>query len=697
MERRFTTEGWALPARFAAMSVNWRHLGSILLSVIGSTLIARGEVLAQQKVSVDLSPLVAKSTVTSHTDPAKEISVILVLPLSDLKGATDYAQRVNTPKDEFFGKYLTPSEFAASYGGSEADYNSLESWAKTNGLKVSQRSVSRTTLTVRGTVAKFEALFNTQINNYRSPDGKAFYSASSKPTIPSGIPTTVIGIIGLSSTTQFAPLAKVFKMLGETPAEKPVTNTAGGTGPGGAYSAADLRTAYNIPSHLGAGTPQTVAVFEQGGFDPNDVQQYLATNKLPSVSVKARNVNGYGGGINDPGVELEAVLDIDMIIGINPAAKEVLVYEDGDDPFGVALIDALTDVAGDNLAQTLSISYGTDEAIQGNAQIAAEGQVLVQLAAQGQTVLVSAGDNGAYGRSGFGLNASDPGAQPFVTSVGGTTLFTGPNESYIEEEVWNLLLGGLGATGGGVSAFWPIPSWQFETDLSGNKVSVAVTNGGSSTNRNFPDIAAVGNPATGVAVYSALNGGWIQIGGTSVSAPIWAGYVSILDAARRTTGLGKIGFFNPTLYNLAETHFGVAHDISSGSNGNVTFFGIPGYNAGLFYDNCSGWGSIWGESCASILLSTPTKTGTRPAGFGGISGTAQITTAKVSWAPSNGATGYLIQVSPTNNSTVDNYVSKSTSVALTGLAPKTSYVVAVVALNPSGARQAANVIFLTTN
>ena len=254
--------------------------------MIASTLIAQGEVLAQKQPSVNLSPLVAKSTVTAHTNPTKEISVILVLPLRDLKAATDYAERVNSPRDALFGKHLTPGEFAATYGGSEADYNSLESWAKTNGLKVSQRSVSRTTLTVRGTVAQFEALFKTQINNYRSPDGKEFYSASSKPTIPSSIPATVIGIIGLSSTTQFAPLAKVYKTLGETPAEKPVTDTAGGTGPGGAYSAADLRTAYNVPSHLGAGTPQTVAVFEQGGFDPTDVQKYLTTNKLPSVPVK---------------------------------------------------------------------------------------------------------------------------------------------------------------------------------------------------------------------------------------------------------------------------------------------------------------------------------------------------------------------------------------------------------------------------
>jgi subtilase family serine protease len=695
MDKLFNKDGWALSSRFTSISAGWRYLGPIVLA---STFMVQGEALAQKEPSVDLSPLVAKSTVTSRTDATKQISVVLVLPLRDLQGATDYATRVNTPNDPQFGKHLTPTEFAATYGASQADYNSLQSWAKNNGLKVAQRSMSRTTLTVRGTVAQFEALFNTQINNYRSSDGKEFYSASSTPTIPNGIPASVIGIIGLSSTTQFAPLAKVYKTFGETPAEKPVTNTAGGTGPGGAYSAADLRTVYSIPTHLGAGTPQTVAVFEQGGFDPKDVQKYLATNKLRSVPVTVRNVNGYGGGINDPSVELEAVLDIDMIIAINSAVKQVLVYEDGDDPFGVALLDALTDVADDNLAQTLSISYGTDEVIQGNAQIAAENQILVQLAAQGQTVLVSAGDNGAYGRSGNGLlNASDPGAQPFVTSVGGTTLFTGPNDSYIAEEVWNLLLSSLGATGGGVSAVWAIPSWQITTDLLGNKVSVAVDNGGSSANRNFPDIAAVGNPATGVAVYSALNGGWIQIGGTSVSAPVWAGYVSILNSALRTTGLGKIGFFNPTLYGLAEKNFGIAHDISNGSNGNATIFGIPGYNAGFFYDNCTGWGSIWGESCASKLLLNPTQPGTPPASFGGISGTAQTTTAKVSWASSSGATGYLIQVSPTNGSTIDNYVSRTTSVELTGLTPKTSYQITIVALNPSGSRQAANVIFLTTN
>ncbi len=681
MEGLFHTRGLTGLTRFTQAAAKFRQLGTIMLGGLALPLVAHGE------ATVDVSPLVAKSTVTGSTNPTKEISVVLVLPLKDAKGAAEFAQRVSSVKDELYGKFLTPQEFAATYGGDEADYTAVKEWAKTNKLKISQESVSRTTLTVRGTVAQFEALFNTHISDYRSPKGDEFYSASTKPTVPIGISAKLIGVIGLTSSTHFAPLAQIYKKLGETPAAKITPDTAGGTGPGGAYSAADLRTAYSIPA-LGGTVPQIVAVFEQGGFDPKDVEKYLKTNDLPHVPVTARNVNGYGGGVNDPGVELEAVLDIDMVIGLNPAVNEVLVYEDGDDPFGVALIDALADVASDNLAQTLSISYGTDEVIQGNAQIKAEGQQFVQLAAQGQTVLVSSGDQGAYGRSGAGLNASDPGAQPLVTSVGGTSLFTFTHQAYIAEEVWNDLGANLGATGGGVSAYWAIPSWQIPSQVT--------PNGGSATNRNFPDISAVGNPATGVAVYSAINGGWIQIGGTSVSSPIWGGYISVLNSARLTVGLGKIGFFNPLLYSLAPTTFGILNDILDGSNGNAAIFGIPGYNAGPGYDNCTGWGSMNGQGFASGLLLTPTKGGKPPGTFGGLAGTAQTTTIKASWAVSKGATGYLLQAFPTSSFAAYNVVSKGTSGELTGLAPGTTYFVQVDALNQSGATTTSSGIYLTT-
>jgi subtilase family serine protease len=161
------------------------------------------------------------------------------------------------------------------------------------------------------------------------------------------------------------------------------------------------------------------------------------------VPVTVRSVNAFNGSDNDPTIQLEAVLDIDMVIGTNPKIGQVLVYEDGDSVFATSLLNALTAVANDNKAHTLSISYGLDEGIQGNTQIAAEGVLFQQLAAEGITVFVAAGDRGAYGASGVGdngtpvsLNVVDPGSQSFVTSVGGTALFTGPNQTYGHEEVW---------------------------------------------------------------------------------------------------------------------------------------------------------------------------------------------------------------------------------------------------------------------
>jgi kumamolisin len=273
-----------------------------------------------------------------------------------------------------------------------------------------------------------EAIFKTAIKNYRDPNGETFFSAATEPQIPSELVGKISGLIGLTSAVKYAPLVRIARkdVLAQT--SKP--DTAGGTGPGGAYNASDLRTAYSIPNRFDTTRTEVAAVFEQGGFDPNDVKQYVSENKLPTVPVVVRNVNGYKGAINDPNVELEAVLDIDTLIGINPQIKRVMVYEEGDDPFAVALLASLTSMADDDAAKIISISYGTDEIIQGNDQLAAEGQVFTQLAAQGQTVVVSAGDDGAYGRIGFGLNVEDPASQPLVTSVGGTTLFTGPKEVY---------------------------------------------------------------------------------------------------------------------------------------------------------------------------------------------------------------------------------------------------------------------------
>ena len=270
------------------------------------------------------------------------------------------------------------------------------------GLRVTHESFGRINLTIRGSVNQFQKLFNTQLNNYRSPDGQEFYSASLEPAVPSEIASKISGVIGLTESRMVAPMVKVAKRLGENPAPAvalPSPDTAGGTGPGGTYKAADLRTAYNIPTFGNLNPSAVAAVFEQGGYDQSDVTKYLTYNHLPQVAVTPVSVDGSPLTVIDPNVELEAVLDIDLIAGINPAISGVRgVYIDSWDPFATALLDAITQVGDDDIAKVFSISYGDDEGRQGQSALEAQNTALVQLAAEGITVTASSGDYGAYGQ-----------------------------------------------------------------------------------------------------------------------------------------------------------------------------------------------------------------------------------------------------------------------------------------------------------
>jgi subtilase family serine protease len=653
------------------------------------SLMVAGQAFGQAR-TIELSPVLTRSTLIGPVDQNQQISVILGLPLSDPQGAAEFVQHVSKPGDPIFHQYLSPEEFATKYGADDADYAALKQWATNNGLTVSHESLARTCLTVRGSMVQFHTLFKTQLNNYRSADGDQFYSAAISPTIPAEIASRVTEVIGLTNGIHNAALVKAYKVFGESASFLTKVADSGGTGPGGTYSAADLRTCYQIPAYGGL-APQSVAVFEVGGYSKSDIETYIKTMKLPKVPVSFVGVNGYNGQDDDPNAELEAVLDIDAIIGINPQVSQVLVYEDGNDPFGVALIDALDQVATDKKVQTLSISYGADEVQQGNAQMKAENTALIQLAAEGITVFVSAGDDGAYGRTGgdypFSLNAPDPGSQPLVTCVGGTTLTTGPNEEWLGEEVWNRLELAHQATGGGVSSFWTIPNWQIPAYVT--------TNGGSSKHRNVPDVAAIADPLTGFAIYSRAHGGWIQVGGTSLSAPIWAAYLSILNAGSEYLFGTSIGFFNPMLYNIGFL-LGIGYGNPSnyllpapdGTNGDPSLYGgIAGYSGGYGYSNCVGSGTIWGGAFATQVLTAQTGAGKAPAGFVFFSPALTATTASFHWTASDLAMGYVFElVGPgvlANN--VTGFVTKRTKLTITNLAPKTSYLLNGYAVNKQGA------------
>jgi len=436
------------PSSFEARSYAIRRVATMGFALLLSSPCA----LFAASNTIEMAPMVAKSTFVAPLDTKQEIGVTLCLPLSDPKGAAKFAQRVSTPGDALFHQYITPQEFAARYGANAADYAALKEWAASVGLKVSQESIARTVLTVRGTVGQMQTIFKIQLNKYRGPDGAEFYSASFSPIVPDEIASKVARIFGLTASRQFAPHMKIGKVLGESPSLTATdatgkTNGTHGSGPGGGYSAANLRTAYGIPAFGKYQSNTVVALFEQGGFSNTDVAKYADANNLPLPKLTPIGVDHSPTTVSDAGVEGEAVLDIDMVMGINPQVSEILVYEDSIDLFPTALLDVLTQVADDKKVQVLSISYGDDEANQGTAAMEAENGVLAQLTGEGITVLASTGDSGAYGRGPNGpYNVADPSSQPFVTAVGGTTLFTDVNSNYLGEQVWNELASNAGAT-----------------------------------------------------------------------------------------------------------------------------------------------------------------------------------------------------------------------------------------------------------
>jgi subtilase family serine protease len=736
------------PVRFFGGAFSRRQLASLTLGASASLLFAPCGAFALSNASIVVSPMIAKSTLLSPMEPAKEVIIQFTLPLSDREGARDLLKHVSTPKDQLYRHYITLQEFVARFGANAADYATVRAWAVANGLSIVHEATARTSLTLRGTVAQIQTLFKTQLNYYKAPSGDEFYSASVAPTVPSELVSKIEALIGLTGgVQQRASQYVIGKNLGENPKTAPDRrNTAGGTGPGGSYSASDLRTAYVIPK-FGGVSAQTVAVFEDSSIAASDYEKYLSRNKLPKIKLSQIPVDQQTVG-KPNGDQVEAVLDVDMISAINPDVKEVQVYvapaivgptlQEEESQFSTDLIDVFQAVgeafSATGQPQTLSVSYGLDEILMNSGgDINGEADALNALGLVGVTVLVSAGDHGAYGDTGLDnnpvtLNVMDPGSQPFVTCVGGTTLFTYAQQQYLGEEVWNDLGIGDGATGGGVSNLWGNPYEIFNYPWYQDPQMVTY-NGGDANARNVPDVAAVGDPLTGVGIYVKAAGGWLQIGGTSVSAPIWAGYLSILNSgaqyllgANPTTP--EIGFFNPLLYYVGD-YYGYNPDSSfpgntplypvlDGSNGNYNLYGVAGYSAGYYYNNCCGLGSLWGPfSFQALTLAGGAGT---PPPSPTVTVKPSTTSAKITWTPSTGATGYAVYVQLYEyNTNSQEYqgtyvgqtaITKKTSVDVTGLLANQivqgtsdtllyGYAVTVAAVDSSGVSVSNTVDFFT--
>jgi kumamolisin len=691
--------------------VNRRRLGNLALGGLASAslLLSSGAAFAALS-TFSLNPLVSKSTLVSPTAESQIIGVAFSLPSSDAAGRKAFVDHISTPGDPLFHKFITPDEFAARFGANAADYQSLKDWAAKNGLSISQESKARTLLTVRGTVGTFNRLFKTQINNYKTSDGVTFYSAGIKPTVPDELASKVQAVIGLTSGRPVAAQAKVGKVLGEHPAANSALKPAGrtealGTGPGGTYAPQDLRTAYSIPTWGKLEPGQVMGIFEQGYYNPKDVD-YYNTYFSAGSHIKQSAVSVDGSPITlETAIELEACLDVDMIITSNPAVAQVIVYIDdyNYDPFDVAITDAYTAIADADAVSVVSASYGEDEqAFINDGTETALDDALQEVAAVGISSFASSGDDGAYGDGyNYPYNVENPGTDPYNTSVGGTELLTTTGENYEFEYVYNEFPY-YGGSGGGISVNWTQPAYQ-----NYPYTGYTAANGGSTTMRNVPDVAAEAGVLTGVAVYVSDEGGWLQVGGTSVASPLWAGYLTNINAAFHYVGLPNVGQFNPVLYtvglNQGADPYEYMYDIVNGNNGYIPYYGTsaPGYYAGFGYSNCTGNGSIWGGGFGVQMLLSGKQAGTPPGSF---SVTSKATKTPfysytIKWTPSSGASGYgigLYRGGVLYNIAI-GYVAKgsATSYTFSGLTASTAYYVYMWGFNASGASSYAFTDFTT--
>ena len=338
-------------------------------------------------------------------------------------------------------------------------------------------------------------------------------------------------------------------------------------GGGVSYAPLQVAQAYAFPSGT-TGAGQCIGIIELGGgYNAADLASFFGNIGVPTPKVTAVSVDG---AINSPtgdpsGPDGEVELDIEVAGAVAPGAEIAAYFAPNTDQ---AFIDAITTAVHDATLKpsVVSISWGGPESSWTAQARDALKSACQDASTMGVTILAASGDDGASDGSSNGAPTVDfPASSPYVLGCGGTKL-TLSGASIGSEQAWNELSSGEGATGGGVSEVFALPSYQQSA-----KVPKA-PNGFAG--RGVPDVAGDADPETGYNV--VVDGEQTVIGGTSAVAPLWAGLLALMNQSLGT----NVGYVNPLLYAAnAEKTF---HDVTSGSNGD--------YSAGPGWDACTSLG-----------------------------------------------------------------------------------------------------------
>lgn len=497
-----------------------------------------------------------RGKLVAHTDANTQINFTVSLKPRNAEMLDALLAAQQDPNSKLYHQYITPEEFAKSFGADPQDVAKVVDFLQKSGLVIENVNLERTLIKVSGAAGNVETAFGTRLNNYANAKGETYFAHESNPVVPAAI-NGLVQHVTLNNEAHWHPSGLTM----QTKAQPHL-----GSGPGGGYTPSELRAAYDVNPLLSAGydgTGQKVALFELDGYVQTNITQYVNNYGLGSPTPTKVLVDGYNGAAGQGQVEVE--LDIEVVMALAPKAP-IIVYEGPNTDAGV--LDTYQRIATDNTAKVVSSSWGLCELDSSTSSMNSLHTVFQQMASQGQSIYSAAGDDGAYDcrRNGTAnsskLAVDSPSNDPYVTAVGGTYL-TLSGGAYGSERVWGTTSNSSGG-GGGVSTVFTKPSYQTGTGTT------------SFTGRGVPDISADADPASGYSIYSQSQ--WTTVGGTSAAAPLWAGITALNNQYALANGKTVLGHANPTLYRLynnAQT-YAPFHDITSGTN--LYYSAVAGYD-----------------------------------------------------------------------------------------------------------------------
>ena len=653
------------PARAGAIAV----LGLAMTAMTGAlttSALASPAAATPGYVALAGSAAATPDAVTGNYSSSR-MSVEVVLAPRDETGLNSLLQGLYTQGSGNYQDWLAKGQFDARFAPSAATRSAVSRYLSQQGLTV-EASSSPFLVPAVGSSQQVSDAFQTSLHTYKGAGGAQFFANSAAVQVPAALASGVLGVVGLTSTVRAHDMVVPAKPTprsgrGSSPAScetqyPTVSQLVGlyvngvnfpsgyGAGPGcSGLTPSQTNSLYDAPNAgpRGKGAGVTTAVFELSAYLPSDIDTWAHNYYGPSFTPPLENVTVDGGPLNPrcpagdtcPASEqgyagdIEVDADIEQQLSIAPDVSHLIVYNAPNDETGQTEIDEYAAIANDDVASTISTSWGECESELGAAVAQAENLVFEQMAAQGQSIFAAAGDDGALdcGTSPQTAAVDDPASQPWVTGAGGTSwqnFNPAGNESPAYpagvESVWNVdslcntssdsegtgqsglfWCNTTGAGGGGTSSFWGRPFYQQGPGINnryttfGNGSTQCALAAKGTPCREVPDISAnadqftpyseycTGSAATPNSVCAQLGSietvpGWFGVGGTSLSSPLWGGI-----AADRDSYTGhRNGNFNPLLYQAYNTDPGAYfHDITGigqATTNNGLFPTTPGYD-----------------------------------------------------------------------------------------------------------------------